>query len=215
MSGPRPSARELRAMKRDLRRQLKAQREAARAALAEKRASLPGKKKKDNRRRNALLLLLLLLLLLVMIPDCNCAHSPGVIGPPIPPAGPAEEEAEGKWVEPPGRIGRRDRPEYDVAPARQLPWLEAFRMQVAARSPRMAECFVGTDRPGAIRWTTSVVASSGQVSAHELEPMLQGAGISQRQGECLIEALSEPAYQLPGADPERSVPDRVSLVIEF
>jgi hypothetical protein len=92
--------------------------------------------------------------------------------------------------------------------------MDEYRLQVAARSPRLARCFQGAGRPGALRWTASVNPTRGEVSDHQLQPIGGGAELRREQRECLLEALSSPPYRLtaPGAP---ALPDRVGLVIEF
>jgi hypothetical protein len=97
-------------------------------------------------------------------------------------------------------------------------WLEELRTQVSARSPRLARCFNGADRPGALRWTASLNPASGWVSEHELEPVGQAVDLSKAQRDCLVLGLSSPAYRLATqqAAPQAAVlPERISLVIEF
>ncbi len=199
--------------RRALKRQLSERRRAMRAALAEKRRATD-----RGRPRRRLLVVALLLLLLLLLRDCACQEPPQLTGPapePLPAAaaepGPTEP---GPAPIKPGRIGRRDRPEYSSAPPEALPWLAEFRMQVAARSPRLAECFVGIEEPGALRWTTSVEPRSGQVSEHDLEPTLSSAELTRQQRTCAIAVLSDPVYRLQ-TDDERATPARVGLVIEF
>ncbi len=199
-----------RSERRTIRRQLAAQRKAMKKQLAERRRALNAR----HRPRRRLLVVLLLLLLLLLFKDCSCeTPEPGPGREPIPPAEPVEEEA-GPAPIPPGRISRKARSRYQPETPEALPWLAEFRMQVAARSPRLAECFTGIEQPGALRWTTSVEPVSGQVSEHDLEPTLASMELSRSQRECVIAVLVEPTYRLP-TDGERSTPARVGLVIEF
>ncbi len=85
---------------------------------------------------------------------------------------------------------------------------------MAARSGRLSECFKGAEKPGALRWTTSVSPESGAVSQHELEPLGAGAEIQGEQRACVLQVLSNPAYKL-GAAQKQALPNRLSLVIEF
>ncbi len=204
------SRRMSREQRREIKRQLAARRKAMKAQLAEKRRAINDK----SRPRRRLLVVLLLLLLLLLLKDCSCkTPEPGVALEPIPPAEPAEE-APGEAAIPPGRIGRKGRPRYETETPDVLPWLAEFRMQVAARSPRLAECFVGIEEPGALRWTTSVEPASGQVSEHSLEPTLASTELSRAQRECVVGVLAEPVYRLSTAE-GRATPARVGLVIEF
>ena len=161
-----------------------------------------------------------LLLLLAGLVRCECEQPPPVVQAPVP-ALPQKQERVSAPVPPPPRpreprirMGTQSRagfPEKErVAPT----WLEDFRLQVAARSPRLAACFKGESRPGALRWTASVNPESGGVSDHELEPVgaSQAPGGEQRQ--CVLQALSSPAYRLKESQAQ-SLPTRVSLVLEF
>lgn len=163
----------------------------------------------------AILVAIIVILLLLL---CNC----GLGATKAVPGGPGGVEDSDTDVDtdtmvaaPPapftGRIDRRDRPEYPPAVPVPVPWLDAFRMQVSARSPRLARCFVGTEQPGRMKWTTSVVPAEGAVSEHDLEPVLATRELTAAERACVLEVLSEPAYTLIGADG----PSRVSLVIEF
>ncbi|MCB9743062.1 MAG: hypothetical protein H6740_10710 [Alphaproteobacteria bacterium] len=208
----------LEARREALRAELEAKTTAARAELERKREAAqqePGKKN-EGRRRWWLLALLPLLLLLR---DCRCQEEP----PPPEACPPCEEEpsptgeAEPEPAPPRplgGHVARQDRPEFELDPPKPLPWLEPFRRQVTARSPRLAECFLEAQRPGALRWSTLVDPARGTVAEHELEPMLLTDSLSADQSACVLRALEQPGYTLePEAD--RATPKRVGLVIEF
>ena len=206
----------LRARRREIRAELARRKAAARHALAQKRQALGGGKTRKERHRRRLVALLLLILLLALLPDCDCSE-PEPEPEPIPPSLLGEGAVEDE--DPPpvslgGRIRRQDRPEFASPAPAPLPWLDAFRMQVAARSPRLATCFVGVSQPGTLKWTTSVEPMTGQVSEHELEPTLLSEPLTRRQKACIIDVLSEPTYQLQ-ANGERSTPSRVGMVLEF
>jgi hypothetical protein len=159
-------------------------------------------------------------LLLASFIRCECAPPPPAelpkveakgatepqVAPPVPT--PARRQPLHARIEPQARASY---PGHEQAsPA----WLEEFRLQVAARSPRLAQCFTGSDRPGTLRWTTSVNPRSGAASDHELEPVGASAELRREQQECIVRALSNPPYRLT-APPGESLPQRVSLVIEF
>ena len=93
-------------------------------------------------------------------------------------------------------------------------WLTALRIQVAARSPRLAECFEGTTQPGTLRWSVAIDPDHGVVSDPEVEPTLAGQDLSTAQRRCVLGVLSDPPYQLATGD-EPATPARVALVIEF
>ena len=119
---------------------------------------------------------------------------------------------------PPGplsaRVERLPRATYLAGSMEAASWLDEFRLQVAARSPRLAQCFTGSERPGALRWSVALNPSSGVVADHELEPVGVDPGMKETQRECIEQVLSNPAYRLKAAT-EDSVSRRVSLVIEF
>ena len=127
------------------------------------------------------------------------------------------EEPEPEPEAPPARapIQRIDRPAFETEPLDPLPWLDDFRLQVAARSPRLAECFVGAERPGRLRWTGAVEPARGRISQQLVEPMLLGDELSSAQQDCVAGVLAEPPYQLDAEGEGASTPTRVSLVVEF
>lgn len=193
----------------------------AEARLAEQRARL-GDKTGDKRRPSrwwllVLLLILLLLALLCCLNPCTPAPEPPP-GVPVElsgPAGPTETDLPPEPPRPPlQRIPRQRRPRLDLEPPGPPSWLDAFRLQVSARSPRLAACFEGAERPGELRWTTSVEPIEGAVSDHNLEPMLDTAELTSEERTCLIGVLSRPRYDLDGMDAPET-PTRVSLVIAF
>lgn len=166
-----------------------------------------------DRRRWWLLVLLVVLLLWALLPDCAHEEPPPALALGIPVSVPAQSEPIAEPPEPPKRVGRRDRPAFDSETPDLLPWIVSLRMQVAARSPRLAQCFIGVERPGRLKWTASVEPQGGLVSDHSLEPTLQSDELTEQQRICVIGVLSEPPYRLPSD--ERSTPSRVSMVIEF
>ena len=192
--------------------ELEARRDAVRERVAKRRAG----KKPERRRPWAWIVLTLFLLLLLLLQDCSC-------GPGDAPDSDTDvceceaEEAEPEEVPPPpltGRIKRQDRPEYKTAKPATLNWLDEFRMQVAARSPRLAKCFVGVQQPGQLKWSTSVEPDKGRVSAHSLEPMLQTIPLNREEKACVLGVLEDPPYKLETGD-EPATPSRVGLVLEF
>lgn len=167
-----------------------------------------------RRRRRAALLVLILLLLLLLRP-CHEEPDPTIAQAEVVSASPRSVEVTPPPPElPTGQIPRRERPRFDPEPTDALPWLDAYRMQVAARGPRLAACFVGVPRPGALKWTASVEPRSGRVSDHALEPTLQSDPLTAAQRACALEVLAEPPYRLAPGE-LRSTPSRVSLAIEF
>lgn len=202
-------------------RALREKKAALRAELARKRAALrqqlparPDRTRQRRRRRNLIGLLLALLAILLMMQNCTCAPAPepqksamhpgpGESSPPEPP--------KRSWS---GRLSRQGRPTFTPPAQQPLTWIDRYRMQVAARSPRLAACFVGATRPGTLKWSAAVSPQEGTVSAHTLETTLGSDPLSREQRACVLEALSTPPYQL-GVDDGGSAPSRVSMVIEF
>lgn len=216
----RPPAVDLRARKAALREALAPRRAAAQAELARRRAAL--KPKEDPKKKRRWWPILLALLLLLLLHDCRCEPDPV----PEPPAAPTQGEAMGgvgTSVEAPppppdpGRVSRRARPAYAPTTPEPLPWINALRLQVAARSTRLAACFVGVAQPGALKWTASVDPGAGRVSDQTLEPTLSSEALSAEQRDCALGVLAEPPYRLlTGEGSEaRSTPSRVGMVIEF
>ena len=196
---------------------MKHKREAMRKHMAQRleqrrkrRTKTPAKK--EERRRWPWFLMLLLLLPCLLGP---CTEEAAVAEPQAPP--PAVEVVA-EQVEPPapamGQVARQDRPEMHTKAPPALPWIASFRMQVAARSPRLAICFVGVTQPGALKWTTSVEPAGGVVSDDTIEPTLSSAPLTRSQRACVLTVLSEPAYNLT-LDDAPSTPSRVGLVLEF
>lgn len=191
-------------------RALRARQQANRARHAARRRP----ERSSRRGRWLLLALLLVLLVALCCGDWRCNEPPPEVAPPVPVEVGPGEPTEPAPVEPDDRIDRRERPGFKAEPAPAPRWLDAFRMQVAARSPRLADCFVGAHRPGTLKWTTSVEPGSGLVSDHTLEPMLLGDELSASERACVYGVLEDPPYALPD-EPERTTPSRVGLVIEF
>jgi hypothetical protein len=188
---------------------LEARRQALRAKIARSRRSA-ATDKRERPLRWPLLLLLLLLLLLV----CTRAPPPPE-APPAPLAAPAAATPSPPAPPlPTGRVARKDRPRFESAAPEPLPWLAAFRLQVAARSPRLAECFAGASRPGALKWTAAVEPRHGRVSDHAVEPTLSSDELTATQRACVLAVLTEPPYRLE-AETSPSTPSRVGMVIEF
>jgi hypothetical protein len=113
------------------------------------------------------------------------------------------------------RTSRQRRGEYALEANPSPDWLEAFRLQVGARSPKLARCFTGQERPGALRWTSALNAVTGDVSDHVFEPVVGGLEPTTKQRECAVAVLSSPRYRLPASDAGEPLPDRISIVIEF
>ncbi|MFT5586748.1 MAG: hypothetical protein ACI9VR_004350 [Cognaticolwellia sp.] len=173
-------------------------------------------RKRKQRKRRSRLLLLALLLLLLLVSRCNCVED---LQPAQGPSAPVPELTIEPSTPPeplPIRlpIKRIERPAFETKAMDPLPWLASFRLQVSARSPRLADCFVGAERPGRLRWNAAVDPVRGQVSEQRLEPVSAWDTLTQEQTDCVKGVLAEPAYTLDhGGAP--STPSRVSMVIEF
>jgi hypothetical protein len=173
-----------------------------------------------------------LLLLLLLLIDCAGPSGTKTAGARATPAPSPSRVAVKPTPRPPlsATLETQKRPGYSLDARPGPDWLDDFRLQVAARSPRLARCFNGSDRGGAIRWTVSVDAKTGAVADHELEPLGGGAALPLRAsasgvprgaadlgGEpraCVTRVLSDPPY-LVRDPPPSALPHRVSLVLEF
>jgi hypothetical protein len=163
-------------------------------------------------------LAILALLLLLLIRDCSCAHpaEPPPVGVATTAPGVAESIETPVPTPPPlpGRVATTPRPAMTTDGVAPPLWLTSLRIQVAARSPRLAECFEGTTRPGTLRWTVAVDPAHGVVSDPEVAPTLAGQELSNAQRRCVLGVLADPPYQLAAGD-QPATPARVALVIEF
>jgi len=160
--------------------------------------------------------LVAVLLVLLFVRGCD-EEAPTAAAPVCPPCDEGEGEAgtdTGAAAVAGGRIPPQPRPAYRNPAPPPIPWLADLRLQVAGRSDRLAACFVGAERPGALKWTASVQPEDGRVAEAEVQPMLGGESLTAAQRDCVQQVLAEPPYRLDH-DGERSTPPRVSLVIEF
>jgi hypothetical protein len=216
--------RELRRAMRERRGKLRAEVSQLRRQARERADQNPAVRRERRRRRTRRALLTAGLLLLLSLLRCDCGPEPV---PPVPeveveveveptPPPVVKKPAPAKAKRPPLSAKTEAKPRNDFAGVGQpVPaWLDDFRLQVAARSARLAQCFTGSDRPGALRWSTSVNPENGAVSEHELEPVGQAAEIGGEQRACVLGVLSSPAYRLT-EEQKQGLPKRISLVIEF
>ncbi len=203
---------ERRALRERLRERVAAQRNhpALATALARRR----------KRRQRALAIAACILLLLLALMRCEC-------DPPPPPAPVVTEPVTAPLIgnttpAPPkkpkralkGTIEASDRGAMAVEPTEAPAWLQQFRLQVAARSPKLAACFNGAERPGALRWSALVHAQSGRVSESVVEPVFRGVELDQEQHDCLVARLTETPFKLDEPSPQAAA-RRVSLIFEF
>ncbi|MGI5861531.1 MAG: hypothetical protein ACOX6T_05675 [Myxococcales bacterium] len=216
---PRELRRAMRERRRELRRAVRKLRRQARAD-AERIPVV--QKEKQRRRRRRLTALLAVLLLALLLTRCECQPAPAIPpeAEPAPEVVPEEPEpvpakkAEVKKNPLKATTKRRRRAGYEEAARAGPPWLEDFRLQVAARSARLAQCFTGSERPGALRWSTAVDPESGAVADHEVDPVGPSAELSLDQRKCLVGVLSDPVYRLTDQQ-KQGLPSRISLAIEF
>lgn len=215
-----------RAQQRALRERLRAQLAAQLAAQRQSPLFRKAEERRQRRRRRWLIAGLLAALLLLLLARCECEDPPA---PPLPDV--IEPEVESASEPPPpvrkpprprpleGTIDQSARDTLKVDATTPPSWLPQFRLQVAARSRRLATCFNGVEKPGALRWTALVHPRSGRVSESELEPVFRGVELSQSQHDCLVKGLSDPPFRLDlpsgAASDEESSGRRVSLIFEF
>lgn len=181
---------------------------------------------RSRQRRRRLLLGLLavvVLLLLSLLRDCSCAPPPeeepvaALECPVVPececgpkkPAKPVTKKKPRVGIVPAQPRDRLGLP-YTGTPA----WLADFRLQVTARSLELAVCFNDSEKPGALRWTTTVTPRPGTVADSEIEPVLRGPPMTSAQKDCVLRSLSTQPYRLT-PDGDDDVGSRVSLVLEF
>ncbi|MHB8874296.1 MAG: hypothetical protein ACYC8T_11465 [Myxococcaceae bacterium] len=212
--------RAMRLRRAELRQELSRAKARAKAQVREQLGRNPELQKRARRRRvRALLTVLGVLLALLLLRSCTCGElplpAPSVKdGGTVVDAGTTVKPAVRPPIKAP-RIGLQRRGDLKLGDTAALTWLDEFRMQVAARSPKLSDCFHGAERPGALRWTTALNVVSGQVSNHELEPV-GGTGLSQNQRECLLGTLSQPRYLIrERPDGGSSTLSRVSIMLEF
>ncbi|MGC4120582.1 MAG: hypothetical protein QM765_39585 [Myxococcales bacterium] len=211
---PRELRRALREQRAELRRSLVEAKSQARAQVDQ----VPQVKRERRRRtlRRVLALVLLALLLSLLHCDCQPPPTPVVASEPAPGPDaavrpPVVTKAKPKPLR--AQVSPVSRPAFEPVSAPPAAWVQELRLQVAARSPRLAECFTGAQGPGALRWAASINPQSGVVSDHELVTVGTGEQLPRDQRECLIKVLSAPPYRLSAS--AGTAPDRVGMVIEF
>jgi hypothetical protein len=203
-------------LRRDLRRDLRLVRQRVRARVETVRAG-----RDLTRRRRRLALAVPPLLLIAALLRCDCEKTqPVKIEPEVarqlaprkaPPLRSPRRSGRAPLA---GEIDRRPRPGYETKAQLPPEWIDELRLQATARSPRLAQCFEGADRPGALRWVAALNPKTGTVSDQELEPVGPHSNLTSEQRICVARALSDPAYRL-STPPAQPFPERVSLVIEF
>ena len=219
--------------RRDLRRVLDERRRALQRATIEERErvrellEVSPLVQRERRRRLRRRILLLLLVLLLGLVRCECAEESISTALPFSPRQMSKEPPTAQVVplvplKAPqrafsGRVTPKPRGQYDIEMEDPPRWLQDFRRQVAARSPRLARCFNGANHPGAWRWSVAVNARSGAVSDQVLTAVGRETSLGESQRSCLVEVLSTPTYQLPqqSDDLGGALLRRVSILIEF
>lgn len=187
---------------------------------------LAAQQQRRRRRQRVLLTILALALLLLFARFCECAPEP-VVTPPVaelvcpavpecgagePPKKPSTSKPT-KPRPPKATAAPLERDQFAVPTRRTPPWLAALRLQVTARSLELAVCFNGAEKPGALRWTTTVTPASGAVADSELEPVLRGPPLTAQQQQCVLGVLSRRPFKLDAGNDV--IGTRVSLIIEF
>lgn len=203
---------------------LKKRQRPARAIITDPRL-LVAQQQRRRRRQRTLLIVLAIAVLLLLARYCECAPEPVVavepppelVCPDVPECGvgatPKKKPPTTPKKKPPTATSTPlARDAFAVPISRSPPWLAALRMQVTARSLELAVCFNGAEKPGALRWTTTVTPSSGAVSDPELEPVLRGPPLTSPQQQCVLNVLAKRPYKLDAND---DVGARVSLILEF
>jgi len=193
--------------------QMSAKLDQKRQALADRQK--PGKKTHEPHSRGLWLSAVLAALLVASLLH-KCDPAPPEVTEVTVPCSP-EGGGAGQAVEkpqPPPPVSRRSRPPAPPVAAGPLPWIEAFQIQVAARSPRLAACFEGAHSPGTLKWSAAAEPTSGRISDHTVETMLGSPPLTRAQRSCVLSVLSDPGYDL-GESGARATPTRVSLVVEF
>jgi hypothetical protein len=215
--------------KRALKRQLRARRKALRKDYAHNKSRVRAqlrrhplliKNARERRRRfwrRMGTLAAAVIVAILLFQRCSCGPPPP---PPVEPtkdAGVAGRDA-GVRVKTVSltapHLGKKHRGTLPIEPAAPPPWLEEFHLQVAARSPRLSECFRGQEKPGALRWTTAVNTQNGAVFDPEFE-LIGDAAWLPGQRECITDVLSKPPYHFQSPPSPSATPPRVSLVLEF
>jgi hypothetical protein len=159
------------------------------------------------------------ILAMLLLQRCGCGPLPPPVSGPSKDAGVASAPPDAGFrvkavpLKAP-HLGKQQRGTLTVDLSASPPWLEELRLQVAARSPRLADCFRGADKPGALRWTTGVNPENGAVFDPDFE--LIGDTMWQLgQRECITRVLSNPRYRFQHLPPPSATPPRVSLMLEF
>lgn len=183
----------------------------------------------QRRRRQRIvagLVVLAVALLALLLRDCNaCTPEVQIVYvdaeaptcPDVPECGPAKPKPKPKPTKKPAKkptgAARADARDDLVVTTRANPdWLAALRLQVTARSLDLARCFNGVEKPGALRWTTTIVPASGVAADSELEQVLRSVPLTSAQQACVLNVLTQRPFRLNSRD---AVGSRVSLILEF
>lgn len=207
---------------RELRKSIRASQRALRARVAAMPQIQKARRATRLKRLRRALTVAVVLLLLSFI-RCDCGQGPlpepvvvdagAPLKEPIKPKPPLIKAVKPGALS--GKVALAPRDGFDPNARTSPDWLDAFRLQVAARSPRLAECFQGTDHPGALRWATAVNPDSGAVSDQSFEPIGASIDLTREQKVCLSRVLASPPYKVVTTPTDKALPNRVSLIIEF
>jgi hypothetical protein len=207
----------------DLRRKLRLQRQELRAQLALMRQRARARcqpirrDRHQVRRRLARAMAVSAALLIIWLLRCEPETTPPPPAVKIaskPPVKAPEPRVSRKPATVTGTIDHRPRSAYQTKTQAPASWIDDFRLQAAGRSPRLARCFAGSERPGAVRWMAALNPETGTVSDQDLEPLGPRSALTAEQRVCVLRALSDPRYRL-SSPPLHPFPERISLVIEF
>ncbi|MDP2345298.1 MAG: hypothetical protein Q8O67_30420 [Deltaproteobacteria bacterium] len=164
------------------------------------------------------------LALLLLLRDCSCTPAPvptttpaALDCPPAPECVPAPRKPMVPARPRRPRVGAvKEEPRDGLALERKaMPsWIADFRLQVTARSLELAVCFNDAEKPGALRWSTTVNPRAGTAVDSAIEPVLHSAPLSTSQEACVLRTLATQPYRLVPDSPD-DVGTRLSLVLEF
>lgn len=216
-----PTRTERRAMRADLRANQRALRAEMKSKGRELRRNPEVMRLISRRRRRLLIRILLVVILIYLLLQLDCRGDTAVELPSLNEIATEQIDAPLRQIRKrkqrrklSGKVKSEQRGNLALDLSSVPPWLDAFRLQVAARSPRLARCFEGNERPGAMRLSALVNAGSGRMSEPAIEPAFRGADLTSTQEKCLLRVLASQPYKL-GADAPQAASRRVSLIFEF
>jgi hypothetical protein len=216
-----PTRSERRAMRAELRAKQKATKADMKSKVRELKRNPEVMRAMNRRRRRLLVRILLVVILIWLLLQLDCSGDPVTDLPPVNEITTEQVDVVPKKIPKrkqrrklAGKVKSEPRGKLALEVPPVPPWLDAFRLQVAARSPRLARCFEGNERPGAMRLSALVNAGSGRISEPVVEPAFRGTDLTSTQEKCLVRVLAGQPYQLVAVAPE-AASRRVSLIFEF